>query len=307
MKRSVNFLLVLGLFVFSVVNVTAFSNDRSVDRIPADYPSIIKLLSVYNPPIHDEDSVIRIADLMQKIEDKKVVMVGEIHNQFEQHLAQLAILKAAHHKKPDAALAIEWIQAKYQSALDAFMRDEIDLLSFIEQTDYEKAWGYDIRQFLPILEYAKQNKISVYAIDVGKELVKKIYHHGMKALSKEEKSMLPEKMVALSAAQQSEIEQAMRVHQVSEEKIQNLVLAQRIRDAAMTENVLKTLEKGHSQVIVLAGINHVLSGRGMSHVFDHKLSSEEVVNISIQTAEQLKNRYQTSYVIQSPLLYLASF
>lgn len=301
----------VACFFSASVSLGVAANDKpeakSNNVIPADYHTIMKLLDMYDPPVHSGESVIRIPELMKGISDRKIVMVGEVHDQFEQHLAQLAILQTMHQKSPDLGIGIEWIQAQYQPDLTAYMEGEIDLFTFLERTQYQKNWGYDIRMLLPIFEYAKRNNIAMYAIDVDKPIVNKIYHQGIDSLTEEERSRIPKEddLVELNIDQQKELESIMRVHDVSQEKIDNLVLAQRIRDAGMVNNVLNAMQYGkHSKMIVLAGINHVLNDRGMSHVFANKVGVSQFVNISVQTEEQMKNRNATAYIVQSPILYL---
>lgn len=298
----------LSIFAISMsmllTSNSALANEK-YNKLPSDLSVVERFSERYNPPIHIEDQIIYMPQLVGNLKDKMVVMVGEVHNQYEQHLAQFAILKQLHQHNDNIAISVEWVQKKYQPILDAYLSDEISLESFMEQSNYDEHWGYDIRMFMPIFEYAKRHQIAIYAIDSPKELQRKIYYDGIDGLSQEDRQYLPKNLVELSKAQQTELDLAMRVHKVSDEKVKNLVKAHQVRDSALTENLLIAMNEGrHSQMLVFAGVNHVLSKRGISHILEKRLGDWNFANVSIQTKESLKHRYPTQYVIQSPQLYV---
>lgn len=298
-------LALIGALVWQLFATPAYANSGVYNQLPSDFKIVNRFSELYNPPIHNKDNVIKMPQLVDELSGKMVVMVGEIHNQYEQHIAQFALLKKLHQRNKNIGISVEWVQKKYQAVLDAYLKDEITLQQFITQSKYEDHWGYDIRMFLPVFEYAKRNSIPIYAIDSPKRIQREIYYKGIEGLNVEDKQYLPRNIVELSESQYLELEHAMRVHQVSQQKVKNLVKAHQVRDSALTENMLTAMNDGrHSQMIVFAGVNHILSERGISHILSKRLGNQNYVNVSVQSKEGLKKRYETKYVIESPQLFV---
>ena len=61
---------------------------------------------------------------------------------------------------------------------------------FLKATEYAKRWGYDWSLYQPIVEFCRNNRIPVAALNASKELTGKISKSGYASLTDEEKTLL---------------------------------------------------------------------------------------------------------------------
>ena len=67
---------------------------------------------------------------------------------------------------------MEMFTRPYQPFLDQWVAGEIDENKFLEETQWDKEWGYDYNLYKDILDFAREKKIPVIALNAPKELVK---------------------------------------------------------------------------------------------------------------------------------------
>ncbi|MEP9411726.1 MAG: ChaN family lipoprotein [Candidatus Brocadia sp.] len=122
-----------------------------------------------------------------------ILYVGEIHASRSSHDVQLKILKA-HYERFGSNLAIgmEMFTRPYQPFLDQWIAGEIDEKQFLEATRWYKEWGYDYALYKDILDFAREKKIPVIALNAPRDIVAMVRTKGLKDLSEDEKKLLPE-------------------------------------------------------------------------------------------------------------------
>jgi uncharacterized iron-regulated protein len=130
--------------------------------------------------------------ILPALTEERVVFVGEHHDQYSHHLMQLAVIRALHQRHRDIAIGMEYFQQPFQEHLDAFVAGEIDEKTMLRRTQYTERWRFDYRLYRPILQYARQHRIPLIALNVPKELIAKVANGGIGKLSAEEQAKLPE-------------------------------------------------------------------------------------------------------------------
>ncbi len=218
-------------------------------------------------------------DIVKEIEDKKVIFIGESHTNFAHHINQLNIIKALFEKGKKVAIGLEMFQRRFQPVLDDYISGKIDEKTFLKDSQYFTRWKYNYNLYRPIIEYAKRNKIPIIALNLEKEIIKKVTKKGFYALSEKEKNSLPK---SLDFTNQTYKENLLKIfnstahmnalakngkHEVNPEFIYQ---SQIIWDETMAESISKYLNK-HSDIdsfVVLAGVGHIESFHGIaSRVF----------------------------------------
>ena len=86
---------------------------------------------------------------------------------------------------------MEMFTRPYQPFLDQWVAGEIDENKFLEETHWDSEWGYDYYLYKDILDFAREKKIPVIALNAPKAVVKMVSKNGLKGLSEEEKSNYP--------------------------------------------------------------------------------------------------------------------
>jgi uncharacterized iron-regulated protein len=95
--------------------------------------------------------------IIPQLAQKQVVFVGEIHDRFGHHLAQLEIIKRLYRAYSDLAIGVEYFQRSSQPYLDAYIAGELDEKSFLKKTEYFERWSFDYRLYRPIFRYAREH------------------------------------------------------------------------------------------------------------------------------------------------------
>lgn len=295
----------LTIMSLSMLSFSALSQQTKLNTFPADDHTLMRLMALYSPPILTQTESFRLPRLKQDLSNKKVVLVGEIHNQFEQHLVQLGVLYSLYAQNPKIGIGVEWIQAHFQPVVDQYLAGEIDELTFLEQTQFVKRWGYDYRMFRPILSFAKRHGIPVYALNAPEEVTDRISANGLESLTVAEKSQIAPKIHPPSEENLMILEEHFTKYVSDPKRIERMVLVKRVWDETMTHNTLKALENPNvDQMLVFTGVNHIINDSGIVSDLTRALPRSQVATISTQTKDQL-DKEVTDYVIVSPLLYVA--
>jgi len=122
-----------------------------------------------------------------------VLYVGEAHENLEAHRVQLEALKTFHAKfGSDIVIGMEMFKRPYQSVLDDWAAGRLNEKNLLKKTEWDGEWGFDFQLYRDLLNYAKDNKIPIIALNATRELKNKIKSKGISGLSPEEKKELPE-------------------------------------------------------------------------------------------------------------------
>ncbi len=130
-------------------------------------------------------------EIIEKVANKRVIFIGEAHTNYAHHINQLQIIKALHKRGKKVAIGMEMFQRKFQNILDDYLAGKIDEKTFLEKSEYFTRWKFNYNLYKPIIDFAKENSLPVIALNIEKEIIKKITKNGFHALNDEEKELLP--------------------------------------------------------------------------------------------------------------------
>jgi len=199
------------------------------------------------------------------IAKSKVVFIGENHTDFSSHLNQLKIIKEMYKKNKNLAIAMEMFQKPYQKYLDAFIEGKITEKEMIVKTEYFKRWKYDYELYRPILLFAKEKRIPIVAINIDREITKKVVKEGIDALSAKQQAQLPNSIDFRTTKYKEELKMIYEMHEIgSFDNFDKFYHAQLIWDESMAANIVDFMRKRpeHS-VAILAGNGHIMYGYGI--------------------------------------------
>lgn len=187
LKRLGNAMFFL-LVTFLLIPMLAFS-DSETDR-GKNFPEQVVLDDIIHIPTGTK---VQFSNVSQFFDCARVLYVGETHANKAAHRVQLKVLKACYEKFGNTiAIGMEMFTRPYQPFLDQWIAGEIDEQTFLEETQWDTEWGYDYSLYKDILDFAREKKIPVIALNAPQEMVKMVSKHGLKALRLEEKKLLPE-------------------------------------------------------------------------------------------------------------------
>ncbi len=101
-----------------------------------------------------------------RIAKADVVYVGDYHTLRMAQQAYLALVKSALKSDRRVVLALEFVEARHQATLEAFLAGKLTEKKFLSKIGHPYRGPFDIWPgFAPILELARKKKLSVVAID----------------------------------------------------------------------------------------------------------------------------------------------
>src|SRR3954468_8176459 len=116
--------------------------------------------------------------LLQRAAQASVVLLGERHDSAEQHRWQLQTLAGLHAYRPNLVIGMEMFPRRVQPALDRWVAGETTEQQFLEESDWRTVWGYDSQLYMPILHFARMNRIPVVALNVDRTLTSRVGREG---------------------------------------------------------------------------------------------------------------------------------
>jgi len=204
-------------------------------------------------------------EMMEHVVGKKIIYVGENHDQFSNHVMELEVIKDLHRRGKTIAIGMEMFQRPFQKVLDEYIEGKIDEREFLKGTQYFKRWGFDYHLYRPILLFARSEKIPVVALNQKQEIVDKVFQSGLDSLSEEEKKFLPSGMDFSDDAYKERLKKIFQEHEDFGARDFNFFYqAQILWDETMAESIdefLKTHPSYH--MVVLAGNGHLSYGSGI--------------------------------------------
>jgi len=131
-------------------------------------------------------------DLWAQLLEADVIYVGEIHDRPAEHQAQLRLVQALHQANPQMVLGLEMFQRPFQSAIAAYLAQEITEAELQAQTEYADRWGYPWEFYGPLLRFAQQVGMPVAALNAPSEVTRRVARGGLAAITKADRPYVPD-------------------------------------------------------------------------------------------------------------------
>ncbi|WP_043488088.1 ChaN family lipoprotein [Halomonas halodenitrificans] len=204
--------------------------------------------------------------LMRELATRRVVLLGEQHKRLAHHRWQLHTLAALHAHQPDLAIGLEMLPRSAQPALDAWVAGELDVATFLEDSGWREAWGYDPALYLPILHFARMHRLPLLALNVAPALRRRLSQQGWEAVPPAQRHHLTPPAPPSSGY----VDALTEVHARHPEDpdnpngLEDFIDAQLVWDRAMAEALAQATEHA-SLVVGLMGEGHIRHGHGVPH------------------------------------------
>lgn len=116
--------------------------------------------------------------IMATLAEHDVLLLGEVHDSQAHHLWQLQVIAAMHGIRENIAIGMEMLPRSVQPILDKWSANELTPEEFLRLSNWYDYWQFDADLYMPILQFARINRIPVYALNVDKSLVKNVRENG---------------------------------------------------------------------------------------------------------------------------------
>jgi len=104
-----------------------------------------------------------------------LIYIGETHTNIHSHRVQLEIIKELHRRFPGGiAIGMEMFREPQQESLDLWVRGEMTELEFLKASEWYRNWSSDFGYYRDILNFARDNRIDVLALNPSRELQRQL-------------------------------------------------------------------------------------------------------------------------------------
>ncbi|MDI7260957.1 MAG: ChaN family lipoprotein [Thermodesulfobacteriota bacterium] len=243
-------------------------------RVP---PSWVLKISTTIPPPGAEEIIklpegekISFQQLSGHLHGAQVIFLGESHDQIEHHQIQVRFLKDLVTKGKDVAIAMEMFERSQQPILDMWSKGLLTEEEFLKEVQWDTTWSMDYQLYKGILDEAKSHHLKVVALNVQRDLVRKVAQNGIEKLPPEDKAKLPE-IGLIDKEHLAYIKSIYKGHHGgSAEHFRHFYQAQCLWDEGMAETLsqfLKSPEGTGKTVVVIAGSGHIVFDFGIPKLF----------------------------------------
>jgi uncharacterized iron-regulated protein len=246
----------------------------------------------------DMSALIDVSGLIEKVSEKRVVYVGETHDQYQHHLNQLAIIKGLHAKHSDLAIGLEFFFQPYQKVLDQYIAGEIDEAGLIRGTEYFDRWRFDYRLYRPIFRYAREHGIAMIALNLEREITDQVGQEGVESLSPEQKARLPAEIARDNESYRQRLKTIYDAHPHREGRdFERFLDVQLLWDESMAQRAAEWLiENPDGRMVILAGAGHLIYGDGIPSRLSRRVDVSQAIVINVNTVPEL-NPELSDYLI----------
>lgn len=221
------------------------------------------------------------AELIAGMAKRDVVLLGESHDEDDHHRWQLHTLAALHMLQPNMIIGFEMFPRRVQPVLDRWIAGELSVKQFLEQVEWQKVWNTPPELYLPLFQFARINRIPMFALNVNSSLTKAVREKGWAQVPESEREGIGQ-AAAPSAAYRDFLFRVYGAHAgmhgsnpakdseagKSDPAFRNFVDAQTTWDRAMAEGLAKPLGAAAADKLLAVGImgsGHVQFGHGVPH------------------------------------------
>lgn len=232
-------------------------------------------------PSQQEQQQLTQQQILQALVKADVVYLGETHDSPQDHKAQLEILQALYQQNQKIAIAMEMFQRPFQDVLNQYLAGKITEAQLVEQSEYEKRWGFPWEYYAPILRFAKAHQLPVLALNTPTEVTRKVARNGLESLTEAERQYIP----PFSEIRTDNAEYRQMIQTVYEQhshgghgnsiNFERFFTAQVLWDETMAETIAQFLKANPDyQVVVLAGKGHIVYGYGIPSRVARRLNNQ---------------------------------
>ena len=208
------------------------------------------------------------AALLERAAKAPAVLLGERHDSAEQHRWQLQTLNQIYGLNSNIAVALEMIPRAKQAVLDRWVDGKLTEAEFLREVDWRTVWGFDPQLYLPILHFARMNRVPLVAINVEQALVRRTSKEGWAAVPESDREGVGT-AAAASAEYQDFLANVLGQHDAESgrdsDRFKRFVEAQSVWDRGMAERIAGFHKQTGRTVVTIVGAGHVQSRFGIPH------------------------------------------
>ena len=221
-------------------------------------------------------SVVSAERMIAGLAERRILLLGESHDNPEHHRWQLHTLAALHGRRPALVIGFEMFPRSVQPALEAWSSGALAQDAFLKESRWDEVWGFDPNLYLPLLHFARQTRSPTVALNVERGLVARVGREGWQAVPTEAREGLSDPAPASTDYRESLVQVYLMAHgskdvvdsveTIEGDGFAHFLEAQLTWDRAMAE-ALAAAATAHPDALVVGiiGAGHLEHGHGVPH------------------------------------------
>ncbi len=204
-------------------------------------------------------------ELIDQLETKDLVFIGESHDNPEHHLIQVQILQAlmARHDLP-LTIAMEFFQTSQQQVLDQYMEGAVTEEMFLKDVGWRKGWGFDYHFYRPLIVMARERGSRILAINAPRDIARKVARSGLSSLDPKERNQLANSIDLKNENHRAYLREVYKKHSHRDlKRFDYFYQAQCVWEDTMAENIGTYLVKEKRKMVVFTGNGHIIKKFGI--------------------------------------------
>ncbi len=214
-----------------------------------------------------DKKVIGFGEMVDRLMLSDVICIGETHDSEPVHRVQLQIIKALYARDERLGVGMEMFQRPYQKEIDRYFHGDIKEDEFLKATEYKTRWGYDWSLYRPIVEFCRKNEVPLAALNVPRELTRRLSKVGYDKLTDDEKKQLGPIDFQVKAHRDYWFERLAKMHgnnDATPEQKEKGYQVMTTWDEFMADSAATfQQQQGLRRLVVLAGSGHIERGFGI--------------------------------------------
>ena len=195
---------------------------------------------------------------------RRLIFIGEVHNNPEHHLIQVQILQALMSRYAPLTVAMEFFNKTQQPVLDQYMDGSTTETVFLKDVGWDKNWAYTYHFYRPLLLMTKEKGRKILAINAPNNIVKKVARSGLSSLDPSERNQLADHINLENESHRTYLRKIYEKHTHQDlKRFDFFYQAQCVWEDTMAENIAKYLSKNKEKLVVLAGNGHIINKYGI--------------------------------------------
>jgi uncharacterized iron-regulated protein len=212
----------------------------------------------------DSGSAISFDQLIDRLESKTVIFIGEVHDNPEHHLIQVQILQALMDRYAPLAVAMEFFQKHKQEALERYMHGTTTEELFLKDVEWNEGWTFDYHLYRPLILMIRAKGGEILAINAPNKIVKKVARSGISSLEPEERRQLAKKIDLGNKGHRAYLSEVYKEHVHPDlKRFDYFYQAQCVWEDTMAENIAEYLTQHQEKMVVFAGNGHLIKKFGV--------------------------------------------
>lgn len=221
--------------------------------------------AVTSTRVLDTRSLYGLERLIGQLANKRVVLLGERHDRYEDHLTQLALIRGLYARNPNLAIGMEFFQQPFQGVLDGYIAGELTEEEMLARSEYFERWRFDYRLYQPILHFAREKGIPLVALNLPQEITRRVGDQGISGLSDTQRVQIPQDIDRSDEAYRERVRGVFAQHpKAPGSDFERFLEVQLLWDEGMAERAARYLQQNPGKrLVVLAGSGHLVYGQGI--------------------------------------------